>query len=212
MGTESLVLGGDLGGTSTRILVVGTDGRVHGRSTTGGGNPISHPAGAAAALAGALRAALAGIDPRRVNASVVGVAGMSALRAPPVAARFGQVWADAGLTCDPGYAPDLEVAFAPGTPEPDGSVLVAGTGATAGAVAGHRLTRTADGHGWLLGDDGSGFWLGREAVRARCARSMPGSRLVTWPAPCSASWPGPGRSRSSRRRRRGAGPSGAATG
>jgi glucosamine kinase len=28
------------------------------------------------------------------------------------------------------------------------------------------LTRTADGHGWLLGDDGSGFWLGREAVRA----------------------------------------------
>jgi glucosamine kinase len=33
-------------------------------------------------------------------------------------------------------------------------------------VIGHRLTRTADGHGWLLGDDGSGFWLGREAVRA----------------------------------------------
>jgi glucosamine kinase len=28
------------------------------------------------------------------------------------------------------------------------------------------LARTADGHGWLLGDDGSGFWLGREAVRA----------------------------------------------
>jgi glucosamine kinase len=45
-------------------------------------------------------------------------------------------------------------------------VLVAGTGATAGAVVGHRLTRTADGHGWLLGDDGSGFWLGREAIRA----------------------------------------------
>jgi glucosamine kinase len=33
-------------------------------------------------------------------------------------------------------------------------------------VTGRRLTRTADGHGWLLGDDGSGFWLGREAVRA----------------------------------------------
>jgi N-acetylglucosamine kinase-like BadF-type ATPase len=28
------------------------------------------------------------------------------------------------------------------------------------------LVRTADGHGWLLGDDGSGFWLGREAVRS----------------------------------------------
>jgi glucosamine kinase len=166
MRTETLALGGDLGGTSTRILVVGTDGREHGRSTAGGGNPISHPAGAAAALGEALRTALAGVDPGRVRASVIGVAGGPALRTPPVAAQFGKVWADAGLTCDPGYAPDLEVAFAAGTPEPDGTVLVAGTGAAAGSVTGHRLTRTADGHGWLLGDDGSGFWLGREAVRA----------------------------------------------
>jgi N-acetylglucosamine kinase-like BadF-type ATPase len=166
MPTESLVLGGDLGGTSTRILVVGSDGRACGRGTAGAGNPFSNPAGAAGALGDALRAALTGIDPGRVRASVIGVAGISALRTPAVAARFGQVWADAGLTCDPGYAPDLEVAFAAGTPEPDGSVLVAGTGATAGALGGHRLARTADGHGWLLGDDGSGFWLGREAVRA----------------------------------------------
>jgi N-acetylglucosamine kinase-like BadF-type ATPase len=49
MPTESLVLGGDLGGTSTRTLVVGTDGRERARSTAGGGNPISHPAGAAEA-------------------------------------------------------------------------------------------------------------------------------------------------------------------
>jgi len=166
MAMESLVLGGDLGGTSTRILVVGTDGRQHGLSTSDGGNPISRPAGAAAALGDALQRALAGVDPGQVQASVIGVAGWSALRTPVVAAQFAEVWADAGLTCDPGYRSDLEVAFAAGTPEPDGTVLVAGTGATAGAVTGHRLTRTADGHGWLLGDDGSGFWLGREAVRA----------------------------------------------
>jgi len=48
MPTESLVLGGDLGGTSTRILVVGTDGRERGRSTAAAGNPVSHPDGAAA--------------------------------------------------------------------------------------------------------------------------------------------------------------------
>jgi glucosamine kinase len=166
MATDSLVLGGDLGGTSTRILVAGADGRRCGRGIAGAGNPVSNPAGAAEALGDALGAALAGVDPGRVRASVLGVAGLSALRTPPVAARFGRVWTAAGLTCDPGYTADLEVAFAAGTPEPDGSVLVAGTGATAGAVVGHRLTRTADGHGWLLGDDGSGFWLGREAVRA----------------------------------------------
>jgi N-acetylglucosamine kinase-like BadF-type ATPase len=161
-----LALGGDLGGTSTRILVVGSEGQEHGRSVTGGGNPTTDPAGAAAALADALRTALAGVDPARVKASVLGVAGGSALRTPAVATHFGQVWAAAGLTCDPGYVPDLEVAFASGTPEADGAVLVAGTGAAAGSLTGRRLTRTADGHGWLLGDDGSGFWLGREAVRA----------------------------------------------
>lgn len=60
----------------------------------------------------------------------------------------------------------MEVAFASGTGEPDGTVLIAGTGAVAGAMRDRRLTRTADGHGWLLGDDGSGYWLGREAARA----------------------------------------------
>ena len=45
-------------------------------------------------------------------------------------------------------------------------MLIAGTGSAAGLVRDHRLVRTADGHGWLLGDDGSGFWLGREAVRS----------------------------------------------
>jgi glucosamine kinase len=164
--SEILALGGDLGGTSTRILVVGPDGHEYGRSVTGGGNPTTDPAGAAAALGDALRTALAGVDPAQVQVSVLGVAGGSALRTPAVATHFGRVWAAAGLTCDPGYVPDLEVAFAGGTPAPDGAVLVAGTGAAAGSVVDRRLTRTADGHGWLLGDDGSGFWLGREAVRA----------------------------------------------
>ena len=164
--SEFLALGGDLGGTSTRIVVVGPDGREHGRGITGGGNPTTDPAGAAAAFGDALRAALSGLDGARVKASVVGVAGGSALRTPAVATHFDRVWTEAGLTCDPGYVPDLEVAFAGGTPASDGAVLVAGTGAAAGSLTDHRLTRTADGHGWLLGDDGSGFWLGREAVRA----------------------------------------------
>jgi len=163
--SEILALGGDLGGTSTRIVVVGPDGREHGRGITGGGNPTTDPAGAAAAFGDALRAALSGVDGARVKASVVGVAGGSALRTPAVAMHFDRVWTEAGLTCSPGYVPDLEVAFASGTPEPDGAVLVAGTGAAAGSLTERRLTRTADGHGWLLGDDGSGFWLGREAVR-----------------------------------------------
>lgn len=161
-----LVLGGDIGGTSTRILVAGCDGTPLGRGGAGGGNPVSHPKTAAAALSQALHEALAGIAPARVRAAVVGVAGGSALQQPEVRDAFGRVWTDMGLTCAPTYASDLEVAFASGTAEADGTVLIAGTGAVAGAVQEHRLVRTVDGHGWLLGDDGSGFWLGREAARA----------------------------------------------
>ncbi len=83
--SDFLALGGDLGGTSTRIVVVGPDGREHGRGITGGGNPTTDPAGAAAAFGDALRAALTGVDPALVRASVIGVAGGSALRTPAVA-------------------------------------------------------------------------------------------------------------------------------
>lgn len=164
--TDWLVLGGDIGGTSTRILVAGSEGKPLRSGIAGGGNPVSHPDTAAAALGRAVRDALTGVDPTRVRAAVVGVAGGSALHRPEVRDAFDRVWSEVGLSCPPTYASDLEVAFAAGTIEPDGTVLIAGTGAVAGALRGRRVARTADGHGWLLGDDGSGFWLGREAARA----------------------------------------------
>jgi len=164
--SDELVLGGDLGGTSTRIVIADSEGNVIGRGAAAGGNPTSHPASAAANFGQALHAALTGLDPAAVKAGVVGMAGGVALQRPEVAAQFEAAWTGAGLTVDPEYIGDLEVAFASGTPEPDGTVLIAGTGSNAGLVRNHQLLRTSGGHGWLLGDDGSGFWLGREAVRS----------------------------------------------
>lgn len=166
MPVAALVLGGDLGGTSTRIVIADHEGNVVGRGAAAGGNPISHPASAAANFGQALHTALAGLDPAAVKAAVVGAAGGSALARPDVRAQFDAAWTGAGLTGEPRFIGDLEVAFASGTPEPDGIVLIAGTGSAAGLMRNHRLVRTSDGHGWLLGDDGSGFWLGREAVRS----------------------------------------------
>jgi len=160
-----LVVGGDLGGTSTRVLVAGQDGTPMGRGLAGGGNPIAHPDTAADALGQALADALDGLDVALVRAAVIGVAGGSALSRPDVREAFSRVWADLGVRCLPRYASDLEIAFAAGTAEPAGTILIAGTGSVAGAVHDRRVVRTADGHGWLLGDDGSGFWLGREAAR-----------------------------------------------
>lgn len=47
----------------------------------------------------------------------------------------------------------------------DGVVLAAGTGAVAVGLLDGRVAR-ADGFGLLLGDDGGGAWVGREALRA----------------------------------------------
>ena len=166
MPASALVLGGDLGGTSTRIVIADHEGNVIGRGAAAGGNPTSHPASAAANFGQAIHQALDGIDPLLVSTAVIGAAGGSALSNPGVRAQFDAAWNGAGLVCEPDFIGDLEVAFASGTPESDGTVLIAGTGSAAGLVRDHRLVRTADGHGWLLGDDGSGFWLGREAMRS----------------------------------------------
>jgi glucosamine kinase len=166
MPATPLVLGGDLGGTSTRIVIADAEGNVAGRGAAAGGNPTSHPASAAANFGQALHTALSGLDPTTVKTAVIGMAGGSALNRPEIKAQFDAVWAGTGLVTAPTFIGDLEVAFASGTPDPDGTALIAGTGSIAGLVRNHQLVRTAAGHGWLLGDDGSGFWLGREAVRS----------------------------------------------
>ncbi|MFI7608184.1 N-acetylglucosamine kinase [Micromonospora sp. NPDC049366] len=163
----TVVIGLDVGGTSTRAAAVDLDGTRLGTGRGGGGNPTSHGADAAAReLLTALRGALTGVDPARVRAGTIGLAGAGRLLADPAGrAAFDRAWRDAGLRCPYAVHGDALVAYASGTASPDGTVLIAGTGAIAATVHDLRLDRIADGHGWLLGDAGSGFWLGREAVR-----------------------------------------------
>lgn len=164
---QLLVIGLDVGGSTTRAAVVSGTGQTLGTGRAGGGNPTSHGAQAAAEqLRAALTTALAGLDPTRVRAGVIGLAGFGRLRADPAArAAFDQAWRDAGLRCGYEVQSDALIAYASGTSAPDGSVLIAGTGAIAAEVRDLTLHRIADGHGWLLGDAGSGFWLGRAAVQ-----------------------------------------------
>lgn len=171
------MIGLDIGGTSTRALVASLSGERAGTGAAGGGNPTSHGAEAAAAeLAKALSAALSATDPTLVRAGTIGLAGAGRLLADPASrAAFDRTWAEAGLRCPYEVIGDALVAYASGTARPDGTVLIAGTGAIAANVRGFALDRVSDGHGWLLGDAGSGFWLGREAVRAALA-AMDASR------------------------------------
>ncbi len=174
---QRLVIGGDIGGTASRFMAATPDGIPVGHGVAGPGNPsvVSWPA-ASQELGAALDQALAGHDPSMVVAAVVGLAGRSGLDESGLTGPLQRFWTAHGLTILPAIVGDLDVAFASATDRPDGTVLIAGTGAIAGSIANHASTRTADGHGWLLGDAGSGFWLGREAVRAALRQLDTGHR------------------------------------
>ncbi|MEV4357164.1 BadF/BadG/BcrA/BcrD ATPase family protein [Nonomuraea sp. NPDC049625] len=160
--TESLVVGVDAGATSTRVAVHALDGTRVGYARAGAGNPTAHGLGKAVAnVAAALGEALGTHDGRRVVASLTGVAGHVAEMVPELA----KVWAGHGIAEGPRYMGDTPIAYAAGSPEPDGSLLLSGTGAVAARIVDFRLDAIADGLGWLLGDEGSGFWIGRQAVK-----------------------------------------------
>lgn len=163
------VIAVDAGGTSTRAAVVGLTGDVLGVGLAGAGNPIS--SGVELATANVIEACLqairqAGTDPRLIG-SLVTMAGGStgSVPASEIAARL----VEGGLPAPVTLESDVLSAYFSGTPAPDGAVLVVGTGAVAGRVADGRLTRVADGLGWLIGDVGSGFWIGRAAAAAVAA-------------------------------------------
>ncbi|WP_433797216.1 N-acetylglucosamine kinase [Actinoplanes sp. CA-252034] len=152
-----LVVGVDAGGTCSRAVVATVDGEVVGRGLAGPGNPLSHgPSQAAAQVGAAVRQALGGRSPGTVAAAILGIAGPAGTGPFAAELRIGGPVTVVG---------DVVTAFAAGVAAPAGAVLIAGTGAIAAAVHDHEVVRTSDGLGWLLGDEGSGRWLGLQAVR-----------------------------------------------
>ena len=160
----SLIIGADVGGTSTRVGIATIEGEVLGLASGPAGNPNSVGLQTSAARIRAVVTqclAETGNAPDQVGAAVIGLAGGSRGDDAFVASLL-----PPGLPVGPRLVSDLAVSFCSATPEPAGYVLVAGTGAVAGRIVDGTLHERRDGWGWLLGDDGSGFWLGREAVRA----------------------------------------------
>ncbi|GAA1256160.1 hypothetical protein GCM10009677_02860 [Sphaerisporangium rubeum] len=187
-----LVIGVDGGGTSTRCVVATLAGDVLGRGHAAGANPRSARAPGAnllRALTGALVAAgvvpgtSGGLDGPGAEASdpagpdggglsaagVFGLAGASEAGRRVARELSGWAWRAAGLQGDPVVVPDVLVAFTGATTGPSGAVLVAGTGAVAARIENREIVRRGDGYGWLLGDEGSGVWIGRRAVQSALA-------------------------------------------
>ena len=169
-GSRQLVVGVDGGASSVRVVAADRCGRPVGTARGEGANPVAWGlTEAGARIEATVRAALADVAASDVVQVVIGLAGQGAFSPGELAAAFDPVWRRCGLDCPWRVVSDLEVAHAAAGPEPDGVVILAGTGAAAGEIRDGRLVRYLDGAGWLAGDVGSGFWLGRRTARAAVA-------------------------------------------
>jgi glucosamine kinase len=156
----------DAGGTSTRAVVVDPAGRCLGYAVAGSGNPTAlGPETAAASVSESVRKALrtAHVPSTRIGLVVLAMAGAgSASVASEIRRRLAGIGLDASLV----FESDLLATYFSGTHRPDGYAVIAGTGAGAIRVEDGRQVAVADALGWLLGDEGSGFWIGQRVVRA----------------------------------------------
>lgn len=160
------VLGLDAGGTSTRAVVVDGTATCLGYGVGGRGNPTSAgPDRAADGVMEAIDRALAGSGRTLADVSVI-TAGMAGMRA-----REDETWlvdrlAVRGFTGRLTFESDILAAYFSGSAAPFGYALVSGTGACVIRVGDGRIVDAGDGLGWLLGDRGSGFWIGQRVARA----------------------------------------------
>jgi N-acetylglucosamine kinase-like BadF-type ATPase len=151
--TTGIAVGVDAGGSGSRAVVL-RDGVVVARRDLGPINVLLH-ADAVDRLAGAVTDA---------GAASAGF-GLAGLRSPEHAREL-----TAELTRRTGarvvVGDDTDAALAGAFAGGPGIVVIAGTGSgAAGRDAAGRTVRVG-GHGFLLGDEGGGYWIGREAVRA----------------------------------------------
>lgn len=171
-GTARLVLGIDGGQTSTKALIADTHGNVVGEGT---GPPCDHITGPQgyernrAAIQGATRSALvnAGVDAGRVVAAGLGLTSF-----PPVLdvrhlfeEMVREVISPEHLWVAHDVVSNLSGASA-GEP---GIVVIAGGGSVGYGVDAAGNEAKAGGMGYLMGDDGSAWWIGLEALHAAAA-------------------------------------------
>lgn len=166
MSHESLLLGIDAGGTSTRAVLTDLRGQCFGYGVGGRGNPISAGTGrAAGGVLDAIQKALAESGRTLADVSVI-VAAMAGMRASGGVAWLHDRLVSEGFSGRLVFESDLLATYFSGAASAFGYALVSGTGACVIRVQDGRIDGVGDGLGWLLGDRGSGFWIGHAIARA----------------------------------------------
>lgn len=160
--SSNYVLGVDGGGTWTRSIIMRIDGSVVGSGRSGPSNPIT--IGVEQALSNiidAVHSAGAKSGVKEFNASILGLAGASRSRLGEI--LLGKLPRSFGETR---IVSDAQSALAGATGCKPGVVVIAGTGSIAFGENELGEEAKAGGWGWRLGDEGSGYTIGRNALIA----------------------------------------------
>lgn len=171
-----LILGVDGGQSSTIAVLVNTDGTVLGVGQGGPSNHIHEPGGIermSRALREAVFSALqvADAEPIQISSACFGMTG-GVEYVPEIAQAFLPVSRVVAYH-------DVHTALIGASRNNAGVIVISGTGAIAyGRTPDGRESR-ADGMGYLMGDEGSAYWIGLQALRA-VARAQDGRGASTY--------------------------------
>ena len=172
------VLGLDAGGTKTVCLLADDQGNVVAEARRGGANlQASGELEVEKVLHGVMADA---VGDRQIVPSVIclGIAGVD---------RPGDFAIVRGIMKRIGYQArvlvvnDALVALEAGAPGQPGVVVISGTGSISYGRNGAGESARSGGWGYVLGDEGSGYWIGRAALRAvlrEADRRGPGTALT----------------------------------
>jgi len=162
-----LVLGLDGGQTSTTAAVCDLTGKLLGLGRAGAANHVWEPGGIARArravtqsTSRALRAA--GLKAITFEAAFLGMTG--AIADGRTARAVEKCVSAKRLRVEN----DQVSALASVTAGKPGIVVIAGTGTITYGENARGRSASASGWGWLLGDEGAGFWIAKQAIAAAC--------------------------------------------
>lgn len=165
-----LGLGLDAGGTQTRWCLAHADGHCVARGAVGGLTALLLESNAGrVALAQTLQSLAADVwtaaGPGGVDGLEAGITGLGEPDGPAgqqLRALFAQHLGlpPATLRCDSDIAAAFHALFQPG----EGHLVYAGTGAIAAHIDTDGVLHRAGGRGPLIGDEGGGLWIAREAL------------------------------------------------
>lgn len=165
MRAQNLVVGVDGGGTKTDAVILEANQQILGSGTAGPSNPLRVGiANAAAAVREAIDKACVVAKVRRedIRSAQVGLAGA---RRKELRARMREALSNLGIP-NIDVVSDAEIALYGATDGEPGVVVIAGTGSVACGVNARGRRVYAGGWGPVAGDEGSGAWIARQALRA----------------------------------------------